>query len=258
MIVGLVVFIIYLYFFIGIPKILLVISNINSSQYAFYYTLSLLAVLASVFFWSAAWNSILRTLSIKISYRRTYLYYWVGYFSDLVIPCATVCGELTRLYLVQKQTKKDYGILAASAITNRIVAYTIVTIGLYSGATLIFLKPGVPAFLSNLFIIFLVGVTAYFAFLLYLAFVKNAAQNLTNLYLKILKTLRPKHYHQGKKVRTKASLSHYYEGFRKFRESPKLLIKPLILHLISYLLGLSLYVLIFYALGIPAPQNSML
>jgi uncharacterized protein (TIRG00374 family) len=117
---------------------------------------------------------------------------------------------------------------------------------------LIFLKPGVPAFLSNLFIIFLIGVTGYFAFLLYLAFNKNAAKNLTDLYLKILKTLRPKHYHQEKEVRTKASLTHYYEGFRTFRENPKLLIKPLILHLISYLLGLSVYVLIFYALGIPS------
>jgi hypothetical protein len=38
MAVGLIVFVIYLYFFIGIPKILQVISNINSTQYAFYYT----------------------------------------------------------------------------------------------------------------------------------------------------------------------------------------------------------------------------
>jgi hypothetical protein len=57
-------------------------------------------------FLGAAWNSILRTLSIKITYRRAYLYYWVGYFSDLVIPCATIWGELTRFYLVQKETKK--------------------------------------------------------------------------------------------------------------------------------------------------------
>ena len=106
------------------------------------------------------------------------------------------------------KTKKDYGILAASAITNRIVAYTIVTIGLYSGAILIFLKHGIPLFLSNLFIILLFGVTGYFAFLLQLAFNKNAAQNLTKLYLIILKTQRHKHHQQGKEVRAKASLTN--------------------------------------------------
>lgn len=249
---GLIVFIIYLYFFIGIPKIITVLSNVNSTQYAFYYSLALVAVLASVFFWSAAWNSILRSLSIKISYRRTYLYYWVGYFSDLVIPCATICGEITRLYLVQKQTGKGYGVLAASAITNRIVAYTIVTIGLFSGSILIFLKPGISPVISNIFVIFLVGVTIYLAVLLYLAFVERAASNFARLYGTILKTLRPKHYNPEMEARREKSLTSYYEGFRKFRENPRLLIKPFIFHLISYLLGLSVYILIFYALGIPS------
>ena len=77
----------------------------------FFYSLALLGVLSSVFFWSAAWNSILKSLSIHISYRQAYLYYWVSYFTDLVVPCVTVCGELTRLYLVQKETNENYGAL---------------------------------------------------------------------------------------------------------------------------------------------------
>ena len=252
MVAGLIVFVIYLYFFIGIPKIMQVLSQVNSTQYAFYYSFALIAVLASVFFWSTAWNSILRTLSIKISYRKAYLYYWVGYFSDLVIPCATICGELTRLYLVQKQTRKGYGVLAASAITNRIVAYTIVTIGLFGGAILIFLKPGTSPIITNVFVFFLVGVSIYMAVLVYLAFVKRAAKNFGRLYTKILKTLRPKHYNPESEQEREKSLASYYKGFKKFRENPRLLIRPLILHAISYLLGLSAYILIFYALGIPA------
>ncbi len=130
MVVGLVVFVVYLYFFIGSSQILLVLKNINPTQYALYYSLAILAVLASVFCWSAAWNSILRKLSIKISYRKSYLYYWVGNFADLIVPCATVCGEVTRLYLVQKETNENYGAIAASSVTNRIVAYSVVTTGL--------------------------------------------------------------------------------------------------------------------------------
>jgi uncharacterized protein (TIRG00374 family) len=252
MIAGLVAFVIYLYFFIGIPKIVEVLRGINSTQYAFYYTLALIAVLGSVFFWSAAWNSILRSLTIKISYRRAYLYYWVGYFSDLILPCATICGELTRFYLVQKETKKSMGLLAASAITNRIVAYTIVTIGLYVGAILIFLKPGTSPIITNVFVVFLVGVSIYMAVLVYLAFVEHAARNFAKLYGKILKTLRPKRYNPESEAQREKSLTSYYEGFKMFREKPRLLIRPFILHSISYLLGLSVYILIFYALGIPS------
>jgi uncharacterized protein (TIRG00374 family) len=252
MIAGLVVFAIYLVFFIGLNQITLVLGHINSSQYIFFYSFALLAVLGSVFFWSLGWNTILRRLSIKIPYRRSYLYYWVSYFVDLVVPCATVCGELTRLYLVQKETEQNYGAIASAAVTNRIVAYTIVTIGLYSGAILIFLKPGTPPLITNIFITFLVSVTVYMMVLLYLAFFKGAAKNLTKFYLKLLKTFRPKRYRLSKIQKTRKSLGEFYSGFKIFREKPTLLIKPLILHAISYILGLSVYILVFYALGIPS------
>jgi uncharacterized protein (TIRG00374 family) len=180
------------------------------------------------------------------------LYYWVSYFTDLVIPCVTVCGELTRLYLVQKETKENYGALGAVAVTNRIVAYTVVTVGLYSGAALIFFKHGIPLFIINIFILFLVGVTIYMGFLFYLAFGEQAARNFTRFYLKLLKIFRPKSYHVRKIETTQESLSKYYKGFQTFRKKPKLLVKPFILHSISYLLGISVYVCVFYALGIPA------
>jgi len=252
MIVGLVVFGFYLYFFIGFRQISMVLKNINSVQYAFYYSLALVGVLSSVFFWSAAWNSILRALSIKIAYRRAYLYYWVSYFTDLVVPCVTVCGELTRLYLVQKETKENFGALGAVAVTNRIVAYTVVTVGLYSGAALIFLKRGVPSIITNIFISFLVGITIYMGVLLYLAFGKQAAKNIANAYLRLLKIFSPKRYRVSKIEQTQKSLSSYYEGFQTFRKNPRLLARPFIFHSISYLLGLSVYVSIFYALGIPS------
>jgi len=252
MVGGLVAFVIYLYFFIGIPKISRVLSDINSSQYAFYYSLALVCVLASVFVWSTAWNSILRTLSINISYRNAYLYYWAGYFADLILPCATICGELTRLYLIEKETRKDYGILAASAITNRIVAYTIVTIGLFTGATLIFLKPGISTVISNVFVFFLVAIAVYMTALLYLAFVESAARNFSKLYGKIFKALRPTKYQPDSEAQREISLAAYYTGFKKFRENPLFLIRPLILHGISYILGLFSYIFVFYALGIPS------
>jgi uncharacterized protein (TIRG00374 family) len=119
---------------------------------------------------------------------------------------------------------------------------------------LIFLKPGLPPVIANIFILFLIGVTIYAAVLLYLAFVKSAAENINRLYQKILKLIRRSKYQETNAQPTGQSLSNYYEGFRVFRENPKLLLKPLVFHLISYMLGLSTYVFIFAALGIPSPS----
>jgi uncharacterized protein (TIRG00374 family) len=88
--------------------------------------------------------------------------------------------------------------------------------------------------------------------LLYLAFSKQAAKNLTGIYLKLIKTFRPKHFYQAKMEKTQKSLSDFYDGFKSFREKPKLLIKPFFFHALSYILGLVVYILIFYALGIPS------
>ncbi|MGO8806233.1 MAG: lysylphosphatidylglycerol synthase transmembrane domain-containing protein [Candidatus Bathyarchaeia archaeon] len=252
MIAGLAVFVFYLYFFIGSPQILLVLRNINPAQYALYYSLAILAVLASVFCWSAAWNSILRELSIKISYKKSYLYYWVGNFADLIVPCATVCGEITRLYLVQKETNENYGAIAASSVTNRIVAYSVVTTGLAAGSIFVLSKANVPPMIVNLFILLVVGAAAYLAVLLFLAFYEGAAEIFGKLYFKVISRIRPNKNSPEDQKKIQETLSSFYQGFRVFRENPRGLAKPFVFHIAAYVLGLSVYVFVFYALGIPA------
>jgi uncharacterized protein (TIRG00374 family) len=254
MAVGLTVFAVYLYFFIGSSQILLVLNSINLLQYAFYYSLAILAVLASVFCWSAAWNSILKKLSINISYRKSYLYYWVGNFADLIVPCATVCGEVTRLYLVQKETNENYGAIAASSVTNRIVAYSVVTTGLVAGAVLVLSKEDIPPVISNLFILLVLGSAAYLGVLLILAFYEGAADVFTKIYRKLVGRILPSKNTAEDLAKIRDTFASFYHGFKVFRENPRALAKPFIFHILAYVLGLSVYVLVFYALGIPAPS----
>ena len=123
---------------------------------------------------------------------------------------------------------------------------------------LIFLKHGIPSFITNIFLTFVVAETIYMGVLLYLAFGKNAARNIAKFYYKILKIFSPKRYQKSEMEKTEKTLEAYYEGFLTFRKKPRLLVKPFILHSISYLLGLIVYVLIFYALGIPSSDSSIL
>jgi uncharacterized protein (TIRG00374 family) len=251
MFIGLAVFVAYLYFFAGFKQIVVILHGVNPMQYAFFYSLAIGTVLLANLFWITSWRNVLKTLSVKISLKNAFLYYWSGYFVDLVVPCETVCGELTRLYLVHKETNDDYGVIAAGGVTNRIIAYIIVVTGLYTSAGLLFLKSNIPSIVLTVFIFILIGATLYLAVLLYLAFSEKAAGKIASLGLKILKVLRPKKYRSSQlSPETINSLSTFYTGFKTFREKPRHLIKPFIYMTISWLFNLCEYLLVFFALGI--------
>jgi uncharacterized protein (TIRG00374 family) len=186
-----------------------------------------------------------------MSMKNAFVYYWAGYFVDLVVPCQMVCGEVTRLYLVHKETNENYGSIAAGGVTNRIVAYIIVIAGLYTSAMLLYTQSNVPIIISSVFIFVLIGATIYLAIMLYLAFSEQAAGKLASLGLKLLRVLRPKKYHSSDlSAETKEALASFYNGFKVFRENPKRLVKPFVYLTLSFLLSLFAYVLVFFALGI--------
>ncbi len=251
MFIGLAIFVLYLYFFAGFKRIVVVLSGVNPAQYAFFYTLAIGAVMLGNFFWLASWRKVLSTLSVKISMKNAFLYYWTGYFVNLVVPCETVCGEVTRLVLVQKETSDNYGVIAAGGVTNRIIAYIIVVTGLYSSAGLLFLRANIPGIVLSVFILILIGASLYLGVLLYLAFSEQAAGKIAKLGLRILRILRPKKYRSNDlSEETKRTLAAFYTGFKTFREKPRRLVKPFIYLALAWLFSLTQYVLVFFALGI--------
>ena len=257
MFIGLVVFVIYLYFFVGFNKIVLVLQRVNPVQYIFFYSMAIASVVIGNFFWVASWRSALKTLSVKISMKNAFLYYWTGYFVDLAVPCETICGEVTRLYLVQKETKDSLGSIAAGGITNRIVSYIIVVTGLYTSAIILFLKSSIPTFIFSFLILILFGASVYLLILLYLAFSKQAASKVTSLVLRLRRIIRPKKYKSiNASTETKENLASFYNGFKIFREKPKNLIKPFFFMTLSFLINLLSYILVFFALGMQSQPFS--
>jgi len=251
MFIGLAVFIVYLYFFAGFKNIAVVLKGVNPTQYAFYYVLAIATVILGNFFWLLSWRNVLHKLNVKISVKSAFLYYWTGYFVDLVVPCETVCGELVRLYLVHKETDDDYGIIAAGGITNRIIAYIIVVTGLFSSLSLLFLKTSVPPIITSFLILIIIGATAYLAILMYLALSPKSSERIAAVGLRILRVLRPGKYRSNDfSPGTKRSLAAFYSGFKTFREKPRYLVKPFVYLTISWLFNLSQFILVFFALGL--------
>ncbi len=250
MIFGLIAFFFYLYFFIGIDQIFLVVQNVNFINYLLFYVLSIVAMLLVMLFWAISWNHLLKALSVNLSLKSALLYYWAGYFVDLVIPCQAVCGELARLYLVQKETHANYGAIAAAGLTNRTISYIISTTGLGAGLIFIASIPNLPAFVFDLLVLAWFGSLAYLGVMLYLILKANAAEKIANVAVRVLKALKIKKYRSSEAPSEIAnSLKQFHDGFKFFRTNPRQLVMPYIFQLLAYGLNLVIYILVFYALG---------
>ncbi len=247
---GLSVFALYLYFFVGFDKLFLVVKNVDFANYLTFYLLAIGTMLVVMFCWVFSWRRLLSSLNVKVGLKNAFLYYWIGYFVDLVVPCQAVCGEVTRLYLVHKETKNNYGAIAAAGITNRIVSYTIVTLGLSIGTIYILTQPTPPLFALSLLLLSWIGAVAYLSVLLFLALKDKSAEKLASILMKVLKTLRVRRYSEGLAPKTLESLKSFNEGFKFFRAHPRNLIVPIMFQTFSFALNLVVYIFVFYALGL--------
>ena len=252
MIIGLIAFILYLYFFVGFNELLSVVGNLNSMNYVFYYSLAIVATVLSVLCVAAAWHDLLKSLSVKVKLRSVFLYTWVGYFVDLIVPCQAVCGEVTRIYLVHKENRENYGPIAASSLTNRMITYFMSSAGLLAGIALVLTRSSqVPALILELLVAALIGTGIYLAVLSYLAFNEHAAGKLVGILFKVVNALGlSKYVAADLPERIQSSLLLLHQGFKTFRDKPRHLLKPLFFQLLSLLLSLSVYVLVFYSLGL--------
>ena len=254
MIVGLVVFGIYLYFFVGINELVYSLQRLNTLGYLFFFSLAIVSMLLALFFWTTAWRTILRTLSVELNLKKAFMIFLVGYFLDLVIPSETIGSELTRLYLVHNETNGDMGAIAASAITNRVVEYAIVTVGLFGSVFVLLSVGNIPSIVTDFLFLVLIGVVVYVAILMVLVMNERAARIIVSIGIRLLRLLRVKRYSSPDAVeKTQASLAIFYRGFQTFRENPRQLVKPLIFQLLSLLFNLGVYVLVFLALGMDSP-----
>jgi len=250
MIVGLLVFFLYLYFFAGFGQIFDLMRRINQSEFILFFSLTAVSMLLSMFFTSMAWYELLKTFSINISPRKAFLYNWVGNFVDLVIPCETVCGEIARLSLVYEEVKEDFGKTVASVVSLRIIT-TVAILGVLAfGSVSIILNPQTNLIIINVLLITLALSIIQAVILLYIAIKAKASKRLSNILAKFAKILVGKRFNTDNlQKRTEKNLAVFHQGFETLRRHPRYIIKPMIYSTLGWLFQISVYYLVFYALG---------
>ena len=246
LLIGLLIFVVYMFFFVGMGDIVMKLQLVDP----FYYLLAILSVFLSMLFYSLAWQSLLNLLSIKVPFKKTVLYILVGTFVDLLVPAESVSGEVSRVYLMSKETSENTGKIVASVVSHRILNMVITLSSLVIGSAFFILKYE-PAGLVIIFItVIAVSTTVSLALLLYLSFKKRATGRIVNWIVHLLVRIFKGRWQLTRlKSQARKMLEAFHQGINVLGKHPKGLIWPVAFSIIAWFFKLLLTFLVFISLG---------
>jgi len=250
MVLGLAAFIAYLEIFVKFDSLIELFDALDFAQYAFYLSLAILSLVLMVFFDSLIFYYLLQGLKVKIKLAKMFVYNWIGNFVEMVVPCETVCGEVTRIYLIQKDTKTNIGTSAAPVISSRIISTVIYTGGLLVGSIILAFRGQLPLYLLGTLLVISFGTIGVIAVFFYVALKRGADEKLVNIIMYLLKVITKNQAKLDKrKEQLQKSLFSFTEAIRTYEEKPKLIIRPTICAVIGYIFNLMIFLMVFYALN---------
>lgn len=199
---------------------------------------------------SLIWYSLLNSLSVKVRLRKIVLYNWIGNFIELIIPSATIGGEVARIALAQKETKNDAGIAAATVFGSRIISTFVYSGGLLVGFISLLLTRQLPIYLITPVILVSAGTAGVIAVIFVVAFRESAVEKIVNVSMWIARRLIKNPVKiEGLREKIHHALSSFSEVFKTFKTHPRYLIKPVIFAVAAWMFNLVVYLMIFYSLN---------
>jgi len=255
LLLGLFVFLLYVHFFAGGFEELAATFVLADP---FYYSLAFITFLLSTTFYSLTWWRLLHILSVKTTFRRPFLYTWVGAFVDLLIPAESVSGEVSRTYLMHRDSNEDTGKIVASVVGHRILT-TATNLGGMIIASALFILLYHPAPLVVAFLLIIAGgTTVSLSVLLYLSLKKKATTRVVDWLVRLLKRLFKTRF-AGTWLSSTARrmLKEFHEGISTLGERPRELMVPATFSVTAWLFDILIAVFVFASLRVSVPFSAI-
>jgi len=255
LLLGLTIFVIYLYFFVGMAELVEAVGKMNPV----YYSLAVLALLLGMVFYSLAWQHILGLLQIKSAFRKTFSFIWVASFVDLMIPAESFSGELSKIYLMSKNSGEDMGKVAASVVSHRILTMATMLFGIIVGSTFLFFGYETSQLVVNL-MLFVAASTVVALFLMcYLSLKPQVTMKIAALIVRFLSFVSRGRWELARfKLELEEALTTFHRGMRFLTKKPKNLLTPLFFSAVAFLLDLSISFIVLFSLGFPVSLSVVL
>jgi uncharacterized protein (TIRG00374 family) len=252
--VGLLVFILYIYFFVDIPEMLAILQSIN----LFYYALAASATVMSVALYSLAWQFLLRRLSIKSAFRKTFLFVWSGNFVDLLLPAEAVSSDILKIYLMTKSTGEDAGKVGASVMSKRILSMSVALGGLIVGSAFLIVEYPIPQWVLLFVLIVIAYSVISTAVLCFLCIREKATWKIIDRIINFFEWLSRGRWHLSKlKPRAQKALKAFRQGIAVLGRDPKGLVLPVVALAVTWLFDVLTMLLVFLAIGVTIPFSGL-
>lgn len=254
LILGLAAFIIYIYFFINPTEVIGILSKTDLTLY----TGAFAAYFLFALFSSLVWQQLLNSLSIKVTKRKTLLFTWVGLFFDATVPQLGWSGEVSKTYLLAKDSKFDAGKIGASVVGQKIFTMTITIVALSGGLGLVLANYSLP-FTTTLLIAVVLALSILALIIVYFVSIKpTATKTLLGWAIKIVLFFRKGWNPQSFKLKAEEALGKFHSGIKQLSQDPKALIKAAVFAVLSFVFEVSVIFLTFMALGYSVPVDKVL
>jgi hypothetical protein len=242
---GYTVLLLYLFYFVGIDNLIAVIATVNPGVYI----LAIASVIISLTFHSLVWFNLLGTLSIKLSFRRTYVLYWVGVFVDNLIPGGW-SGDIFKAYLLNKDPKIQSGKAVASVVAKNVYEAIFNLGSMILGIVLLMVNYTLEGSLLVTLGGIMLLLTLPLFILLLASFKPESARTLVVAFFQLVSSLTKRRQRLAAlEVKVQKALGDYHDGMKALLENPKMLLKPMILSFFAWGFEVLTLLFVFESLG---------
>jgi len=249
LLIGLLIFIGYLYFFVDINEMIASVESIN----LFYYSLAVVTLLLNMVFSSLAWQYFLRPLSVNVPFRKTFLFSLIGTFVDILVPAESISGDASKAYLMSKDSGENAGKVVASVMGHRILSMIVTLSSLIIGsASLFIMQYKLPSLVLNLILLVVIGTTVSLVFMFLLCTKEQLAQKIIDLFLRFSNfLLRGRLKLTSLRSKARKALRVFHQSIKLLGGNPRSLVWPVVFSVVAWLLSILLSFLVFVSLDYP-------
>jgi glycosyltransferase 2 family protein len=254
MILGLVAFILYIYFFVNPTQVISILSKTNLTVYVGAFVAYLLYTFCS----SLVWQRLLNSLSVKITKRKAFLFTWVGLFFEATVPQLGWSGEVSKTYLLAKDSNIEIGKIGASVVGQKILTMTLTIVALSTGLGLVLLNYSLPLAAILLISLVLTLSILTLALVYYVSLKPTATKTLLNWAIKVALFLRKSWNPKNFGAKSEVLLGNFHLNIAQLKANPKALVQPISYAVTGFVFEMSVVFLTFVALGQPVPVDVVL
>ncbi|MEM1986151.1 MAG: flippase-like domain-containing protein [Nitrososphaeria archaeon] len=231
------------------PSVLEVVSLSDKTNFI----LGFLSMFTGVVLYTISWSILLRSSGIRLKFIKAFESVWISVFFNIMVPTASISGEVFRIWYTVKETNNGYGNIAATVFIHRILCFIPFMLGSILGLIYFLMAYNLPAYLSSI-LMFISILISFGFFLLVMLWIKP---NITiKIAIKIAELLE-KIIYKKNPLKLKDSLQKIFEEFENSLKilgyNKRSLIMSLIFAILFWIFDVAVAYFVFQSLNHPIP-----